>query len=141
MTRVGMLVGSIKIYKKPILTVPSYPGRDPRISRVLDRASRRQFPILLFGILTVGFLAVNGALNASTGANSVEKQPSFLNWVLQNEGQPVQTPTPKPVRQAKPARHVVAKPTPSCFSATTNPSCSSATTKEFGKYTACNHAN
>ncbi len=96
-----MLAGTIKKHKKPALTMSSYPGRDPRIARVLKQTSRRQFPIILFGILTVGFIAVHGALNASTGSSSVEKSSSFLSWILQNEGQPVQAPTPKPVRQAK----------------------------------------
>ncbi|MBF0381562.1 MAG: peptidoglycan DD-metalloendopeptidase family protein [Magnetococcales bacterium] len=77
----------------------SYPGRDPRIACVLKQTSKRQFPIILFGILTVGFIAINSALNASTGSSSVEKSTSFLSWILQNEGRPVQAPTPKPVRQ------------------------------------------
>ncbi|MBF0194095.1 MAG: peptidoglycan DD-metalloendopeptidase family protein [Magnetococcales bacterium] len=52
--------------------------------------------------MTVGFIAINSALNASTGSSSVDaKSSSFLSWILRNEGQPVQAPTPAPVRQAK----------------------------------------
>ncbi|MBF0444031.1 MAG: peptidoglycan DD-metalloendopeptidase family protein [Magnetococcales bacterium] len=96
-----MLAGTIKNQKKPALTMSSYPGRDPRIARVLQQTSKRQFPIILFAILTVGFIAVNGALNASTGSSSIEKPSSFLSWILRNEGQPVQAPTPPPIRQVK----------------------------------------
>jgi murein DD-endopeptidase MepM/ murein hydrolase activator NlpD len=105
-----MLAGSIKKYKKPRLVASSYPGRDPRIARAFQKTNlgKRQFPILLFGVLTLGFLAINGALNASTGASNTEKDSSFLRWILRNEGQAVQAPTPKPIRQGS----FVPAPTP-----------------------------
>ncbi|MBF0454800.1 MAG: peptidoglycan DD-metalloendopeptidase family protein [Magnetococcales bacterium] len=82
--------------------MPSYPGRDPRIARNAQETNRRQFPFLLFGVMTVvGFIAIHGALNASTGFSSVEESPSFLSWILRNEGQPKQAPIPKPVRQPR----------------------------------------
>ncbi|MBF0448572.1 MAG: peptidoglycan DD-metalloendopeptidase family protein [Magnetococcales bacterium] len=96
-----MLDGSIKKYKKPIFTSSFYPGRDPRIARASQVRGKRQFPVVLFGLLTVGLIAIHGALNASTGLSTGEESNSFLGWILRSEGQPVQIPAPAPVRHAE----------------------------------------
>ena len=89
----------------------SYPGRDPRIARVTKVTSKRQFPVILFGILTVGFIATHGALNASTGSSTQANSPSFLSWMLRNEEKIVTPPTPKPVRHASSSSNEVQQTT------------------------------